>query len=290
MILYFNVDNNLIQEIDSVFAGFSRGTSGIPPRSKDVTSVFIDWIPTKKAVNQIKASNLLSQTEILEKYVKTVPIVIFDRYRAITTEEYNWLKKFNVTFFEPSLVTRKGFKYLPNWIKIKELNDIKLNERKREINIGYIGSLLDKQKSFDEYYIKKKINNPDIEISYYSKDIDTNKQSEYESLGVNCKQDLQFTDMEFTIIIGNVNDYKNGHLDQYFVKALENNCIPLIPKENRYYVSLSFGVNELTWYISMYDKVYFGLIHDIYCNIQKYYPEMDIKYTANTIREYLSET
>ena len=282
MILYFNADEGLTKEVNSLCKS----------KNKDYSSVFIDWIPTKKAVSQKKASNLLSQTDILEKYVKTLPIVIFDRYRSITTEEYSWLKKFKVTFFEPAILVRNGFKYLPNWIKIKELNDIKLNETKRSVNIGYIGALSDKSKSFDKYYVKTKINNPDIKMCYYTTDVNKDKESEYQNLDIIRCQDLLFSDMEFTVIIGNANDYVVGHLDQYYIKALENNCIPILPKENRYYSALPFNICNTTWYdayVNMYDKTYVGFIHDIYTNIKKYYPEMNITYTAEIVKRYLEE-
>jgi hypothetical protein len=282
MILYFNADEGLTKEVDKI----------VRSKNKDYTSVFIDWIPTKKAVSQKKASNLLSQTDILEKYVKTLPIVIFDRYRSITTEEFSWLKKFKVTFFEPAILTRNGFKYLPNWIKIKELDDIKLNESKRSVNIGYIGVLSDRSKSFDKYYVKTKINNPDIKMCYFTQDVNKDKESEYQALDITRYQDLSFSDMEFSVIIGNANDYVVGHLDQYYIKALENNCIPVLPRENRYYSALPFNISNTTWYdayVNMYDRTYVGFIHDIYNSIKKYYPEMNVKYTAEIIQRYLEE-
>lgn len=276
MILYFNVEENLSQEINKITKS----------KSKEYTSVLIDWIPTKKSVNQKKASNLLSQTDILEKYVKTLPIVIFDRYRSITTEEHSWLKKFNVTFFEPAILRRNGFLYLPNWTKIKELHHIQINNNKRNVNLGYIGYLTDKTKSFDKYYIKTKISNPDLNVTI------STENEEYKSLGITYKKDLQFSDIEFSVILGNTNDYAVGHLDSYFFKALDNNCIPFIPKENRYYSAMPLVVDNNKWYdmyVNMYDRIYVGLINDIYQGIKKYYPEMNIVYTAEIIKKYLGE-
>ncbi len=276
MILYFNVEENLSQEIDRITKS----------KSKEYTSVSIDWIPTKKSVNQKKASTLLSQTDILEKYVKTLPIVIFDRYRSITTEEYSWLKKFNVTFFEPAILTRKGFTYLPNWTKIKDLHHIQINNDKRGVNLGYVGNLTDKAKSFDKYYVRTKISNPDLNLSI------STENEEYKNLGIVYKKDLDFSDIEFTVIIGNTNDYAVGHLDSYFFKALDNNCIPLLPKENRYFSAMSLTVDSNRWYdvyVDMYDGIYIGLINDIYQGIKKYYPEMNITYVAEVIKKHLNE-
>lgn len=277
MILYFNVDSDISSEIDSI----------VKSKDKEYTSVFMSWISTKKGTDQKKASALLKQTEILEKYAKKLPIVIFDRYRSMTTEEYNWLKKFKVTFFEPAIHTREGFKYLPNWTKIKTLDDIELNDTKRQVHLGYIGSLADKTKSFDKYYVKPKLSH-DIKVSYYSKNI---PDKDYLSLGItSCP--LTFSDIEFTVIIGNANDYAVGHLDKYYFEALNNNCIPLIPMENRYYSSLPFTINTETWYDQysyMYGGIYIGMIKDIYDRIKKYYPEMNITFTADVIKKYLYE-
>lgn len=277
MILYFNVDNEISGEINRITKS----------KEKDYTSVFMNWISTKKGTNQERVSALLSQTELLEKYVKNIPFVIFDKHRSMTKEEYNWLKKFKVTFFEPYIHTRDGFKYLPNWTRIKTFDDLQLNPSRRGIQLGYIGSLVDKTKSFDKYYVKPKVSH-NINVSYNSKNIPDN---DYDSLGI-TNAEITFNDIEFTIIIGTTEDYNAGHLDQYYMEALNNNCIPLVPKENRYYSSLPFTVNTSTWYDQyyyLYDDIYIGMLKDIYENIKKYYPEMDVMVAAETIKKYLYE-
>ena len=65
-------------------------------KKEDVSSIMLSWIPTKTGTSQKKASALLSQTELIEKYVKKVPIVIFDRYSSMTSDEYQYLRKYNV--------------------------------------------------------------------------------------------------------------------------------------------------------------------------------------------------
>ena len=42
-------------------------------------------------------------------------------------------------------------------------------------------------------------------------------------------------------------------------------------------------------YSYMYDGIYIGMIKDIYDRIKKYYPEMNIKFTADVIKKYLYE-
>lgn len=278
MILYFNVDEDIIEQTNSI----------VKSKEKEYTSVFISWIPTKKGTSQKKASALLYQTELLEKYVKKLPIVIFDRYRSMTKEEYDWLKKFKVTFFEPAISPRDGFKYLPNWTKIKTLDEIDLNESKRSVQLGYIGTTDDKTKSFEKYYVKPKMLT-DVNVSYYNKN--GINEDQYKNLGI-INKPLEHKDIEFTVIIGTPNDYVVGHLDQYYIEALKNNCIPMIPEENRYYSSLGYSVNSSNWYdayCGMYDGIYVGVIKDIYDRIRKYYPEMNVTFTAEVIKKYLHE-
>ena len=65
-----------------------------------------------------------------------------------------------------------------------------------------------------------------------------------------------------------------------------------MPKENRYFSAFVNGVDSDTWYceyFNMYDKIYVGMIKDMYDSIKRYYPEMDIKCTADTIKFHLSE-
>ena len=279
MILYFNADKEIKTAINSITKS----------KAKEPTSIFIEWINTKKGTSLEKADALLKQTEILEKYVKKLPIVIFDRYRSMTNEEYNWLKKFKVTFFEPALRHREGFNYLPHWTKIKTMDDIKIDDHKRSVNVGYIGPLFDKIKSYEKYYVKIKMLN-DVTVSYFDPNLSEDKAHEYNDLGIIHQND--FHDIEFTVIIGNAMDYVIGHLDQYYLKALECNCIPVIPMEHRYYCGLSLIADSSYWY-DMYDKMYentyIGFIKDAYDRICKYYPEMDIKYAAETFKKYLGE-
>jgi hypothetical protein len=281
MILFLNTDKNLEDEICNITKN----------NTKDVTSIFINWIPTKKDANLQKASILLSQTETIEKHIGKVPIVIFDKYSSISTNEYNWLKKNNVTFFEPVLCCRNGFKYLPHSTKIKTVDDISINSEKRHINIGYVGSINDRIKLFEKFVLSIKESFPELHISYETKSISQEAEDRYDRIGVKNKK-IDLSDTEFLVIIGNKNDFNLGRLDNYFFKALENNCVPLIPKDNRYYQAFTYILKDSNWYNwfqSLYDKIYIGMLADLYKDIKKYYPEMDISYTAETIKHYLQE-
>ena len=72
--------------------------------------VFIDWWPPNSSVS-------LERVNVLEKAVqRQCKIAIFDRYCSLKLHEVHWLQRYkNVTLFEPCLVTRPGFIYLPFW-------------------------------------------------------------------------------------------------------------------------------------------------------------------------------
>ncbi len=280
MIIYFNIKKDLEKQLNSI----------TKLKGKDVECIVMGWTPTNK---KEYASTLLKQTELLEKYIKTVPIVIFDEYMKITTDEYNWLKKFKTFLFQPTLSHRNGFNYLPNWTNIKKIDDIELNEYERHIHLGFIGDLIDKTKQFDKYFVSTKLLNGDLNIHYKSSiNIPDEYYTEYKRLNITHKNML-YKDVQYTVILGNKNDYTLGCLHSNYFTAIENNCIPFIPNEHRYYNALPFVTNDTNnwfdFYKNMYDKTYVGLLLEIYENIKKYYPEMDVKYTAEKIKHVIEK-
>lgn len=283
MIGVFNTDAELAKELGR--------TVDITKTYNAVSSIFIDWIPTKKGTSQERAAALLQQANIIEEGTKAkIPIAIFDRYQALTNDEYKWLKKYNITFFEPSVRTRDGFKYLSFWTKIHTKETIPLDDHIRPIHLGYIGPIADRIKSFDTYYVKAKQLNNDLTVAYHTNKIIEEKASEYTSFDLK-PVDFTFKDVQYTIIIGTANDYRNGYLDPYFFKALNDGCIPFITKEHRYFNSLANVIsnrNIIDFYFS-YEKIYIGLLLDVYDSIVRYYPEMKINYVVETIKNVLGE-
>jgi hypothetical protein len=215
--------------------------------------------------------------------------MLFDRYRGLTNTEIDWFKKNNIKFFEPSIQPRQGFEYLPYWTKIKSLNDLKIDNHEREITLLYKGDLSkDKIEPFREYYVDTAKKNPEYRISYHSGyKIDPDVELYYKSLISPTKQD--YSNAKFTILIGTQNDYRDGYLDSHFFDALENGCIPLLPIEHRYYGSfrsLTASPSTMHWFTDIdYKNVYLGYINDVYREIERFYPEMNVKYTVKIIKE-----
>lgn len=258
------------------------------PSSFEYEGVFLEWTPTVSDARL--AETLLNQTVIVETCIKNkIPLVVFDKNMSIKRNEYDWLIKSNVKLFEPSVLPRRHFKYLPNWLEIRKMPDLKFNNNEKSVNIGYIGHISDRIKSFDEYIVNTKKINSDLSVKYNTEDvIIADKEIEYEKINV-LKDNISYQDVQYTVIIGNQRDYMSGRLDASFIEALENNCIPFIPSKNRFYNAL-FTASDSLWfgmYYKMYDRVYLGMIHDIYERIEKYYPEMKINHTVDVIKKEL---
>ncbi len=248
---------------------------------------FIDFHPTKSDKTPQKAAKLVTQALVLEDAVKKKkPVLIFDRYLGLTLKEYNWLNSSRTKFFEPALIYRSGFRYLPFWYKPKSLNDIEINDLERPYYLAYKGNVTERMKSFEQYYTYYAKIYPNKKV-VYNKSIDKIKEEEYKNFGIERK-DFEYSEAQYTFIIGTQMEYKIGYLDSFIFKALECNCIPVIPSEHRYFSSIQ-TYSDLQIINGMYNHVYIGLIADVYRNIDRYYPEMKIENVAGEIVNHLKE-
>jgi hypothetical protein len=285
MIGLLNVDITLTDELSKSVKTINVNES----LDDNVKALFIDWLPTTDD-NKENAQKLIKQVGIIKHYIKKkIPIMLFDRYRGLTNTEIDWFKKNNVKFFEPCIHLRPGFQYLPYWIKIKTFDDLILDNHEREITLLYKGNLTkDKIETFREYYVDTAKENPSYRICYHSGyKIDPDVELYYKSLISPTKQD--YINSKFTILIGTQNDYRDGYLDSHFFDALNNGCIPLLPIEHRYYGSLKSLIvypKIIRWYTEIdYKNVYLGYINDVYREIERFYPEMNIKNVTKIIKE-----
>lgn len=257
-----------------------------------IQSLLVDWIPkSSKNLSRKVASNLLKQTETVEMCIKNkIPVVIFDRYLSISKKEEIWFIKHGVKLFEPAVNNRKNFKYLPFPVEIKEFKDVKLNEKDRNYPLAYKGSLSDKLKSFEKYYVKyAELYPQDSNIIYDSK-IDDLKKEEYDNYGIEYKEDIHLSDAKCIVIIGSRREYRVGYISSIISEALENNCLPLIAEENRFFNALPFVVKnprDISWYVDMYNNTYAACMIDLYNNIKRNYPEFDINNVTNILRREL---
>jgi hypothetical protein len=256
--------------------------------TEKIDTLFIDWIPLSRKTPE-NTPKLQLQAEIIENYiVKKIPAVLFDRYLSISTKEFKWLHKFNVTFCEPALDYRRNFIYLPFWTILKSLEGISLNVSDRKYDLVYRGNISDKIRSFEKYYLEYIKCYAEDNVCY-SGNIEKEREKLYMCEGLH-KRDFSFSDAKLSVIIGSVRDYKIGHLDSTFVEALNENCVPMLPEEHRYYSAFSWitpTITETKSFTDMYSRTYIGLIKDIYNDIEKRYPEMVVSNTAEMICELL---
>ncbi len=257
--------------------------------NNDCDIVYIDWIPTD-IKNKNYAKKLIRQVSVVDSCIKSKkPLLIFDRFRGMTNKEVDFFKKQNTKLFEPALHLRSGFKYLPQWIKLKTLYEIELDNREREISILYKGNLLsDRIKSFDNYYFEAAKIYHNQKIWYNSKNVIDSKAEEYEKFGLTYTN-KDFKDAKYTIIIGSNPEYREGYIDNAFFEALNQNCVPLLPIEHRYFCglkSISVDPSSLSWYMDVdYRNIYIGLLYSIYDDIKRFYGEFDVKNVAEVLRK-----
>jgi hypothetical protein len=276
--------------VDSVLESALSSTNPINVNEgfHDVKALFIDWIPTSDD-HPKNTKKLIRQVDAVKHYLKKkTPLIIFDRYRKLTDTEIDFFKKNNTTLFEPSIRLRKGFEYLPYWVSIKNINELKIDDHDRQIDILYKGNLpKNKIESFRKYYVETAKNFSDTKICY-------NKEYEIEpDIDLYYKEIVHITekdyhDSKYTILIGSSDDYRDGYIDCMFFDALNNGCIPLIPHENRYYGSfktICISPTSLSWFFeTTYNFMYLGIISDIYKEIEQFYPEMDVRNVVNIIK------
>lgn len=281
MIGVFNIDNLLRQELSKI------SEISLLKSDKDFTKlsgVFIDWYPTATKTTAGKAKNLLLQSTLLEIAIKKkIPIVVFDRHMRMTRKEFKWLRRYNVYFFEPNVMTRIGFSYMPFWTRTKTMNDIELEEKERPLDLVYKGDIGKNIKSFEKYYVAYNALHPERKVFHGS----------IQHSSVPYKKKFSYKDSKCTVLIGSSQNYKSGYLTNA-LEALHCGCIPLLPTEHRFYHGLFKNVvvsnaKEIHWYISAFEHIQFGTLLDIYERIDSMFPEMKVDHTAQLIKHCLSE-
>jgi hypothetical protein len=256
----------------------------------DCDAVYIEYIP----YNPSNPKPFALQTEVLKFYLKKkTRVIIFDKFLAIRPDEARWLKKYNVSLFEPAVNYRPDFHYFPHYCpKIHSIDTLKLNKvEPRPLTIGFKGIIFDKLGSFEKYLVEFGKNYPTSSTKYsdYS-NISKEKVDEYTNLNVVFDKNIKYSDMKCTVLLGSTRDYSIGYLNPDIFTILENNVIILLPEEHRYYHALFSdtiirNLSDMIFVTSSYDYVYLGYIAHIYDRIDKFYPEFKMEYAAEVIKK-----
>jgi len=281
----YNVKNqDLIDELKKEFTTLDITNKD----DNNMEAIFLDWTPSNR-----KSPLLARQIQVVTHcYAKKIPMMIFDRYLGITTDEYKLFKKAGTIMFEPALNFRTEFTYLPFSIKIKDKENLTINpiDEKRKFSLVYNGDLIEKIFSFEKYILEyhKKFGGV-----YYSAKIDKGKEQEYfTKLSLGNSAPIPYVDAKCTVILGSIQNYKIGYLDQSFFDALQNNCIPLIPDEHRFFNGFPTTIEksiDIAMYCNSYESTHFGFIYDIHETIKNKYPEMSLQYTVNMIKYFIDK-
>lgn len=278
--------NILIQNISdtsSVFVDEIKKSCNVTTNLDKADVVFTEWVP-KTTINYIK-SNLQ----------KKKTFIVFDKFLMIEPDDANWLRKQSVILTEPALnFRRKYFFYIPFWVKFKNIDDINLNEGTRPYDLAYKGDMQGKIQSFKDYYVAYARKYPKT-VFYENKNISKNDNEKYNTYGLVGKDVINYKDVKVTMIIGSALDYEIGYLDYHFFEALNDNCIPFIVNEHKYFSLLSpytLRINndpsdDINYLVAGYDNSYIGYSLGIYEVIKKYYPEMLVENVISQILDLL---
>jgi len=287
MIGLCNCDNTLKEAISSVYPTVILDMDDKIDLPSTLDGIFIDWSLKNTDGSKEWSKSYTRQAWIVEKYVKNIPTIIFDRYLSLSEKEYKWLRKFKVFFFEPALNFRRGFEYLPFWTRMRTLDDFDIDEKERDVCLGFKGYLKDCIVSFEKYYVSFVKNWPTYKV-LYNASLRKEKVEEYKNFNI-MKGSLQLKDVDCIVAIDSVKNYKIGYLNSVVFDAMSYGCIPFMPIEHRFFCSAFHhtvvdDISTMKWIINSERSIKLAVISDIYKDIKKIYPEFLIDHTIDIIK------
>ena len=281
MLGVFNVQNDLKSKLSEKFVDiFDFDEKQELPK---LNCLFVDWTKDQPV------EKYTLQATLMDNYAKKkIPIVIFDRFMKVTKKEFDWLKQFNVYFFEPAVNNRCGFNFLSQWIR---KDNLPIKDKETEIDFLYIGNIKDRVGDFEKYYLELSKSDPNLNICYCSSDIPKDKIMKYHYSNVKKVEKSNWKGSSFTIFIDSLENYSIGHVDPKIFKSMEDGCVPIIPVEHRFFGNMfnKFcveNINDLS-YMMCFEKFRSVVIESIYDTIIKLYPEFTIDFFYDTIIRYL---
>jgi len=256
----------------------------------EIDALYIDWLP-RNIPNMVSwgKEKLAIQAAVVDYYAnQKKAIVLFDRYLDINEREYKYLNKFDTTFFEPAVKYRSGFEFLPPWTYCYDLVELPTfgGKEERSVDLGYIGTLKNRMKCFEKYYVEFASLYPKFNVNYNSS-LPKPKIDEYKDARV-TKKEFTYRDMKCFILIDTPRNYEIGYLNPDIFDIISMGCFPMLPVEHRFYHSVFEVVKDIKYIpfnINGWIKVREVMLLDIYNRIKTIFPEMDIKNTVETIRK-----
>lgn len=254
----------------------------------DIDGLFVDWFSPKKYKSP---DQLLKVTDFIEYYKDRAKMMIFDRHRSITEEEKDYFLKLGCSLYEPAIMTRKHFMYLPIWCQINAKDDLELKivDKDKEYDLGWKGDdYLGYE--FDIHY-SVLVNGANLKTIFdcpMSKSI----EAKMRVAGVSKKR-FKWTDVKGSILMASNEDYNHGVLPDHFFEMVNALCLPLVPERHRFLTAL-LSETRLTnfydpiYYLTNHKYISFGVSYSLYSRIERVFPEMIVNHTKDVILKELS--
>lgn len=182
---------------------------------------------------------------------KDIPICIIDLNREMTYNEALTSIKSNIKLFEPYMITRELFNYLPEPVS---LDFPKLESNDRTINICYHTTL------------------------------DTKNSTSFD---INIIDDFKLS--KIYLALDPVNYKRYGRISKEIFNAASSGCIPLIPHDHRLIHGLITCVgkpiidSDIQYYINRAEQISYGYCYRFIENVRNMYPEFGIEYFKEVI-------
>lgn len=201
--------------------------------------IFIEWFKPKDN-DASNAKRFVNQMSLIESTLNLgKKVCIWDIDRSITYEEMKWFISKDVRLFEPYLMSRAGFEFLPDPIIVQDVELDKFTQN-RDIAYGYYDTLNDKQYSVDLYNI-----NPTILNSYEN--------------------------VKLAIAFDTKANYEAGYLNPKLFKMMYEGALVVLPDVHKFFHSLFSGQiirsglppKDLSWLLKVAGGASYGCAVDV---------------------------
>lgn len=230
--------------------------------------LFIDWIPTNRVDPRIT-----KQIQIVESTPSDVRMIIFDRYSGMTDDETRFFLDRGSILLEPTIRPRPGFLFMPYYIDKIDLS-LSVWDNERPFHIGYKGFSLSQE---SELWLIKSIK--DIKNIRVGVSVDEpNGDREDVLRKVMIFGNHPWNHFNSTILTGSSKDYYRGVIPD-ISNHLKFGVVPIISHEYKWFHSIFknlmfFDINDIKWSQRMSMIIGYGMLEELYKNIQTYMPEM----------------
>lgn len=229
----------------------------IPPfeynhiKSLDINNIDKLLVYWKKSLEGEKSS--FEQLALIDLCLKKdIPIVIIDLNKEMSYNEALTCIKSNIKLFEPYIITRELFCYLPEPVSL-EYPSLE-NSDNRVVNVCY--------------HTTPGLKFPSIDIKII---------------------DRIFAEAKIYLNCDNSDYRKYGRISQETFKAASAGCMPLIPIEHRLMHGLvstvgnPINVEDIQYYVNRSTAISYGYCYNFIENVRKVYPEFGYEYFKEVI-------